>query len=247
MQYREIKPDGFLKNFVQCFWYHETAGKEIVHTILPDGCFDLIGEFENDMLQRVKLTGVWTKPKDIHIQPQTKFFAVRFKLLAAEYLFRRELKSILDTMQLLPHDFWGMGGYQSNEFEQFAANTAARIHGALRHLEEIDSRKLRLFDLIYRQQLHTVAELSRAVFWSSRQINRYFNAQFGFSLKEFMRIVRFKSSFNHLSRGMLYPENRYFDQAHFIREVRKYSGVTPKELYRNRNGRFLQLSTQGRR
>ena len=62
MKYREIEPNGFLNNFVKCFWYYETTDTEIQHTILPDGYFDLIAEFENETLTTVKLTGIWTKP-----------------------------------------------------------------------------------------------------------------------------------------------------------------------------------------
>src|SRR5688500_16365287 len=97
MKYREIKPNGFLSNFVQCFWEYENTKGAIEHTILPDGYFDLIVEFENGILTTVKLTGVWTKPVNVTIPKATKIVAVRFKLLAAEYLFQQEIKSILDT------------------------------------------------------------------------------------------------------------------------------------------------------
>ena len=45
-----------------------------------------------------------------------------------------------------------------------------------------------------------------------------------------------------ISKGLLYPQKDFFDQAHFIKEVKKYTGTTPKELYKNKNDRFLQLS-----
>ncbi|PIF05446.1 MAG: AraC family transcriptional regulator [Draconibacterium sp.] len=243
MEYKEIKPKGFLQNFIQCFWFYQTTDKPIQHTILPDGYFDLIAEFEDDILTTVKLTGIWTTPKHFDIPPKKTYIAIRFKLLSAEYLFKREIKSILDAEQILPFEFWNINGYQSNEFEKFVSNTTTHIEKSIKHLKEIDNRKLKLFDFIYQQNIKTIAELSEKVFWSSRQINRYFNAQFGFSLKEFLKIVRFKSSHKHISKGLLYPESEYFDQSHFIKEVKKYSGVTPKELHKNRNDRFLQLST----
>ncbi len=243
MYYKESKPKGFLENFIQCFWYYKTSEKGIQHTILPDGYFDLIAEFEDDVLSLVQLTGIWTSPKHLNIPKNKTYIAIRFKLLAAEYLFQRELKSILDTSLSLPFEFWNIDSYQSNEFEKFVSNTTSRIENSLKHWKEIDNRKLRLFDLVYQQQVKTVAEVSEKVSWSSRQINRYFNAQFGFSLKEFLNIVRFKSSYKHISKGLLYPENEYFDQSHFIKEVKKYSGVTPKELHKNKNDRFLQLAT----
>ncbi len=220
MQHKEIKPKGFLQNFIQSFWFHKTTDDAIQHTILPDGCFDLIAEFEDDVLTIVKLTGIWTKPQNIDIPKNKTFFAIRFKLLAAEYIFQREIKSILDTSQQLPFHFWNIDSYKSNEFERFVENTTSHIENSIKHWKEIDARKLRLFNLVYDQQLKTVTELSEKVSWSGRQINRYFNAQFGFSLKEFLNIVRFKSSYKQLSEGVLYPENEYFDQSHFIKETR---------------------------
>ena len=90
MSYKEIKPTGILSNFVQSFWYYETSETAVNHTILPDGYFDLIVEFENQALSKVKLTGIWTTPKNIQIHKNTTFFAIRFKLLALEYFFKTE-------------------------------------------------------------------------------------------------------------------------------------------------------------
>ncbi len=242
MKYREIKSTGFLVNFVQCFWEYENSETDIEHTILPDGYFDLIAEYKNKTLISLKLTGVWTKPINVKIHKSIKIFAIRFKLLATEYLFQQEIKSILNATKPLPLNFWNINSYQSNEFETFASEIANKLDNAIKHLKEIDDRKLKLFELIYLTKPSSVNKLSQNVFWSSRQINRYFNAKYGFSLKEFLKIIRFKSSFEHISNGELYPKNEYFDQAHFIKEARKYSGTTPKELFRNKNDRFLQLS-----
>ena len=78
-----------------------------------------------------------------------------------------------------------------------------------------------LFELIYQDGTKSVSELSEKVFWSSRQINRYFNQQFGFSLKEFIKIVRCNAAYKDISNGKLSPQTDYFDQAHFIKEVKK--------------------------
>ncbi|MDI9342468.1 MAG: AraC family transcriptional regulator [Sediminibacterium sp.] len=242
LNYKEIKPDGFLSHFVQCFWYYDTSETPVHHTILPDGYFDLIAEFENGVLTTVKRTGVWTVPIDIEIPAHTTFFGIRFKLLAAEYLFQNTLQSILDTTEPLPFPFWNMNVYKHHEFEKFVSATTAHLNHSVKHLNAIDSRKLKLFDGIYHQQIKTVSGLSSHVFWSSRQMNRYFNTQFGFPLKTFLKIVRCQSAYKAISNGSLGPQADYFDQAHFIKEVKKYTGATPKELHKNKNGRFLQLS-----
>ena len=242
MKYREIEPNGFLNNFVKCFWYYETTDTEVQHTILPDGYFDLIAEFENEALTNVKLTGIWTKPKDIKIPKNTKFFAIRFKLLAIEYIFQKEIKSILDSTVNLPFLFWSIEKYKSDEFEKFASEVSNNLEISIKHLEQMDGRKLKLFDFVYEQKIKTVAEISKKVFWSSRQINRYFQTQFGITLKEFLNIVRCNATYEEISNGNLIPNSDYFDQPHFIKEIKRYTGATPKELNQNKNDRFLQLS-----
>ncbi len=243
MKYREIKPQGFLRNFIQAFWCYRNDKQAVGHTILPDGYFDLIAEFENGLLTVVKLTGIWTSPKHFNIPQNKTYLAIRFKLLAAEYLFNREIKSILNTSQQLPFDFWNINSYQSYQFEKFVCEIANRLEKSIKYLDRIDQRKIKLFNLAYQQNITTVKEISQKIPWSSRQINRYFTAQFGFPLKEFLKIIRFKSSHKQLSKGILYPEKEYFDQSHFIKEIKKYSGVTPKELFENKKDRFLQLLT----
>ena len=87
-----------------------------------------------------------------------------------------------------------------------------------------------------------VQELSEKVSWSSRQINRYFTQQFGLSLKAFCKILRFRASLEHIAQGKLFPELNFTDQTHFIKEIKKFAGVVPKELLKNTNDRFILLS-----
>lgn len=244
MKYREIKPNGFLKNFIHSFWEYGTSETEFEHTIIPDGYFDLIAEFENDTLKLVKLTGVWTNPINVKIPKLSKIFAVRFKLLATEYLFQQEIKSILNSTRNLPLNFWNINTYVVNDFEKFTSEISNRLENSIKHLKEIDNRKLKLFDLVYSEQNLSVEEISKNVFWSSSQINRYFNHQFGFSLKAFLNIVRCNASYKEISNGNLFPSENYFDQAHFIKEIKKHTGTTPSNLFKNENARFLQLATK---
>jgi len=106
----------------------------------------------------------------------------------------------------------------------------------------IDERKRNLFELIFTTNGEiSVKELSERIFWSERQINRYFNQQFGLSLKTYCNILRFQASLLHIKQGELYPQLNFADQSHFIKEIKKLSGVSPKELHKNENDRFLQF------
>lgn len=241
MKYREIKSDGYLSNFIKCFWEYENS-ERVEHCILPDGYFDLITEYEDGFLTTLKLTGVWTKPINVSLPQSTRIFAIRFKLIAAEYLLRQEIKSILDKTQLLPTNFWGIDTLKSSSLEQFASTLSNQMSLSLKHLKKIDERKINLFRHIYDDKIFSVNQLSTVTFWNSRQMNRYFDKQFGFPLKTFINIVRCNETYTDIANGILYATTEYTDQSHYIKEIRRYTGATPTELAENKKDRFLQLA-----
>lgn len=79
--------------------------------------------------------------------------------------------------------------------------------------------------------------------WKLHLIRRRFLPEL--SLKAYCNILRFRASFTQINAGKLFPQENFSDQSHFIREVKKLSGVSPKELKRNRNDRFIQFSVLG--
>lgn len=85
----------------------------------------------------------------------------------------------------------------------------------------------------------TVAELVRKYHNSERQIERIFLQEIGLSPKNFSRIIRFQQSFKLAASAesltRLALEAGYFDQAHFSREFKAFTGLTPRQYF---NGRF---------
>ena len=71
---------------------------------------------------------------------------------------------------------------------------------------------------------------------SQRQFERVFKEQIGFSAKSFMNIVRFKSLIDAYSKGRnsltdLAYEYGYYDQSHFIKDFKAFSGYTPRVYF----------------
>ena len=148
---------------------------------------------------------------------------------------------MLDKGTTLPTDFWNFSADDLNDFDLFCEKATQKIKSLLP--KDIDERKRKLFDLIYTTNgAISIKELSEKVFWSRQQINRYFNQQFGLSAKAYCNIIRFRSSFQHIKEGKLFPQQNFADQSHFIKEVKKLSGVSPKVLSKNQNERFIQFS-----
>ena len=244
MNYQEKHTKGFISNFIKSFWQFENYEKERHYEILPDGLFDLIFEIRNEQISRIFLTGVWTKQIKISIPKNTRLIGVRFKLIAAEYIFKQSIKTLKNTKTELPKTSLGAQNLPVEDFEKFTSSLSQKIQYSLKNIKEIDSRKFYLFQILYQLRGETtVREISELIFWNSRQINRYFNNRFGFSLKTFCNILKCNSSFFQIANGQLFPEREYYDQAHFIKEIKRYTGATPKDLYQNENDRFLQLST----
>lgn len=243
LKYRIVQPTKSLEDFVESFWCLQNQSdhdKEI--SILPDGRIDLIISKSSTTAFQTTLLGISTAPDHSILTSKTTLFAISFKLLSTTYILKNSVSDLLNTAQLLPDNFWGLSADDLHDFDHFCRKASLNIQSLIP--TEIDPRKQKLFQYIYASNGEiTVSELADQVSWSSRQINRYFNQQFGLSLKAYCNILRFRSSFTHIKDGKLFPQQNFSDQSHFIKEIKKLSGVSPKKLNKNQNDRFIQFST----
>jgi AraC-like DNA-binding protein len=235
-------PIEVLSDFIESigtFCNRSEEAKEVV--LLPDGRIDLFFFQHGSEPWQVTLIGLENAPKQRAVPPQTLVFVISFRPLAVEYILHESIAPLLNSAKDLPNDFLNFHPSDFADFEVFSGVASEKIKALLP--TGIDERKRELFRLIYSSNGEmTVKELSDRVFWSSRQINRYFNSQLGLSLKAYCTILRFRTSLQHIAEGKLFPELDFADQTHFIREIKKFSGVAPKELSKNKNDRFVLLS-----
>ncbi|GGC64461.1 helix-turn-helix domain-containing protein [Undibacterium terreum] len=246
LEYKISRPIKELSPFVESFWMivNESEDSHKV-TVMPDGRVDIHFFYSDREAFHASIAGLEHAPSQTEIPARSVMFAVSFKLLAMEYVLGASVAALVNDRALLPDDFWGICKDDLDDFDQFCRKLSDRIHQLIRAGNKpVDPRKLKMNDAIYASKgAASVQAISEAAHWSSRQINRYFNQWFGLSLKAYCSILRFRASFAQISEGKLFPEDFFADQAHFIKEVKKYSGYTPKELYKNKDGRFIQLST----
>lgn len=81
----------------------------------------------------------------------------------------------------------------------------------------------------------TVAHLARALGLSERHLERRFLAQVGVTPKRYASLRRFERAATRLTSteaplGQLALETGYYDQSHFTRELRRFTGMTPGQL-----------------
>ncbi|MFT3749956.1 MAG: helix-turn-helix domain-containing protein [Agriterribacter sp.] len=239
---RSILPGSSIAHIVHSFWMLDNkTGKDIPSTILPNGMVDLTLMKQGTNNWQILLRGIDTAPSQIIIKTNTIIFTIGLKLLAVEYLLGFSIKDMLNEGRIISNDLWQFEESDMVGLEEFCRKATEKIKSII--IKNIDNRKKKLFELLYASHgsIH-VKELSEKAFWSSRQINRYFNQWFGISLKSYCNILRLGSSFKHISEGKLFPEQNFADQNHFIKAIKKYTGVTPKELSKNKDNRFIDIT-----
>lgn len=79
-----------------------------------------------------------------------------------------------------------------------------------------------------------VKEVARQTDYSERHLNRLFLAQIGMSIKNYARITRFNYVLKHIQKSpcffaALSQQAGYFDQAHFDKDFKSISGVSPQQ------------------
>ena len=188
------------------------------------------------------ITGLWPKETEIVIPPQAIVYGIKFKILAPEYIFKRELASLVNSHIELDLNFWQMNEFEFDSFQYVVDQIESIIISKLVENEQVEGKKLQLTQLLDKMDGHISAEeVSNQIAWSNRQINRYLNKYLGVSLKAYLNIQKVYTSYIQIREGRFHPDKGYFDQAHFIKEVKKHTNQTPKELYKKQHDRFIQL------
>ncbi|HEV2480488.1 MAG TPA: DUF6597 domain-containing transcriptional factor [Puia sp.] len=94
--------------------------------------------------------------------------------------------------------------------------------------------------------LTTVAQLEKETGYSARWLHRKFSEHLGTGAKNLAEIVRFKQFYHAYSTGIppemlkQYIYQYYYDQSHFLRAFKRFTGTTPTELQNGLN----ELSTR---
>ena len=237
-----ITPDKSIADFVESVgMFHNPSDETKEVVVMPDGRVDLFFWQTASQPFQIILIGLETAPEQRSIPPHTLAFTISFKPLAVEYILHTSIAHLLNSAKELPDNFWDFNVDDLKDFDAFYNKAVQTITARLP--AAVDERKRKLFEAIYVSNGElSIAALSQKVFWSSRQISRYFTQQFGLSPKAYCNILRFRASLKHIAKGKLFPELAFADQTHFIKEIKKFSGVVPKELAKNKNDRFILLS-----
>lgn len=233
--------------------FRTNAREEQCTTYIPSGCMDLIF-IQTSSGNYVELLGSSVEAKQIKRIPCAKYFGVRFKpgmFLSYGSLSLRDIAN-----QEL---FFDCTKYEGSGNEACDLLNEEFIH-FFHMLSKTDllNRKIELFHKYFDEYIDVsevndltgyilseinstqgnvrIHELADELHYSERHLSRIFLDSMGITPKTFARIVRFQNAMDsilHEPKLTLCDymcELGYSDQAHFQREFKQYTGVTPRRF-----------------
>ncbi len=252
-----FNPNKNLADFVKCYWTlegkKETTPKRNI--IIPDGTIKLIFHYgdlywhhpegKNSYLQpRCFLIGQLTRPYVVEPNGDTGIFVVRFHPNGFLPFTTIPIKEMENTPIYLERLF-GRKGKELETRILNASNTSKKIKIIESFLlERLNNKKLT--DKVVKSTIETIStangqlsinELSKHNNLSRRILARKFSSTVGLSPKKLSKIIRLQTTLKTLLNKEVYKltdlayENEYFDQAHFIKDFKEFTGITPKEFY----------------
>ncbi|MFL1896639.1 DUF6597 domain-containing transcriptional factor [Aquimarina sp. 2-A2] len=259
MNYQTFEPNKNLNTFIKCYWTLESSKEEKNHrqTIVPDGCIEMIfhyGDLYSQYLEngdsttqpRCFVIGQLTRPLIIEPTGITGIFSVRFHPDGFLPFTTLPIKDLENTAVSLEKLFGKIG--QEIELKILNADsTSERIN----HIETFLLSRLtdiQTVDRIVKSTVDTILtangqfsvdELSKQININRRQLERKFSTIIGLSPKQLSKTVRLQATLKMLlnnkytSLTSLAYEGDYYDQAHFIKDFKEFTSLTPKEFYSN--------------
>lgn len=267
-RYSEFKVSKELSSYIDCIWFGQ-ENKSANHYIIPDNTVELL--FTTSAIERQKegdsgrvelkshLAGLKTKAQSIQIQVG-KIAGVRFKPEGIHSFIKHDASEIVNE-SIQPELIFGnkIKALEEYVLESLTSNQdedllASKIESYF--LEEV---KHATEDQLFRESLRqiqltngniSIACLADQFGCSIKTIERKFKQKMGLTPKKISQLYRFHQSI----LAMELPTDKfsdiaydfgYFDQMHFIKDVKRYTGLTPKNIFAFKSG--LQKPTLTRK
>lgn len=248
MSYKEILPVEALRDYVRYFWVLEDLEPALGvknFKILPDGIPALIFQDipnvfvdqENRTPPQLYVYGQFTKYTDQRVEGS-------FRIIGA-YLEPSALKTIfkIDAIEVTNQNI-ALEDIMADSILERLLN-AGSIDDKIRIISDFLLQQIAVlkyenqsakFVSTLLQRGKTLRDVQQEMNISERTLERLVKQNIGMSPKMFSRIIRFQSNLN-LLRNTEYKHlteltytSGYFDQSHYIREFKEFTGSSPKSF-----------------
>lgn len=207
--------------------------------VIPDGCIDII--FKCDPLDpKARVFGSTLYMQNVPLLPNISYFGIRFfpsvipdfVQASAEELFNNSINftDIVDCSDDFIHHIANTNDIteQINIFLNTFSNHLKRRYSV--------TTKFVLQSIFQEKNELNIKSLEEKTGYCSRHIQRMFKQDIGISIKSFLCIMRFQSAIHALTGhgytklSDLTYDLGYNDQAHFHKEFKKFSSMSPSRF-----------------
>jgi len=266
MYYETFEPPPDLQAVVKCYWVLQIpAADHEKQRIIPDGCIEMafilgddIRRFtsESDFILQPRAMVLGQTMEPFYIQPTgcVDTFAVRFY----PYGFANFVTTPIQELANKETPLLRLFGEEADEIESAivrAEDTRKRIEivegfllSMLQRQSTLDAVVKRTVDaLLATKGGSSINEILDRDVSKRRQLERKFQKQIGVSPKQLAKVIRLQSALEMLlnneadSLTTIAYESEYYDQAHFIKDFREFTGVSPGDFLTDKQ---MTLSTQ---
>ena len=265
MDYQTYDPREDLSAFVKCYWTLDGPKEEMPkrQKIVPDGCMEMIFHFgdlykqyidkENSIIQpRCFVIGQLTTPLEIEPTGEIGIFSVRFHPGGFIPFSTIPIKKFENTAVALDQ-VYGIKGKEIADQILTTQTSSERIKfieafllDRLRDKTTINNVVKSTVDTILAVEGSLkIDQLAKDTRITRRQLERKFSSTVGISPKQLSKTIRLQATLKKLlseefeNLTAIAHEGDYYDQAHFIKDFKEFTGLTPKEFY----GEHLKMSS----
>ncbi len=226
-----------LENYCMCIWTmksKKTLDKTISNNILPDACIDIVIDFANNI---VCFAGFSKETKDFKLDKKIDYLGVRLKPSIFYLLFNIAADKVMDN----EISFYYIEKEISINKILNLESTNERIEYLKNYLlQKTKDKKEILFvevvEKLYKNpKEQVVTDIAKKFGYNERHLYRVFKMNYGISPKVLLNILRL-----HLCLTLILEKNMklidianlcgFYDQSHFIREIKKYTGISPLKI-----------------
>ncbi len=263
MYYTELPPSPALAPYLRCIWVFENStgdGAGEQQRIVPDGHpemvlhygdrFHEINEHETVTQSRLLFAGQISRPLVLKPGANAGVIGIRFKAAGARALLGMSMMENTDTRLDLTQ-VWARESESLLDEVHCAPGIDERVRAVERFLVRRLAQSRTRPDLSITHcvdVLHaaagriTIDDLAARCDLSARQLERRFLDEVGIPPRLLASIFRFRRVFDLLEQpqpgrwtGAALSAG-YFDQAHMIRDFKRFAGQQPQAFYRSLNG-----------
>lgn len=257
MNYQIFQPQSDLQSLVKCYWTLDVPADPNVQKqrIVPDGCIEMFFILGDDVKRYTTETEFIIQPRTMvlgqittpfYVQPvgYVQSFAIRFYPYGFTNFVTTVIKDLANKETPIELLFESQSAKNLEDEIIHATDTSERIRiierfllQRLKQKETIDTIVKSTVDAIFLAHGNaSVNDMLKKDLSKRRQLERKFLKQIGISPKQLSKVIRLQTALKMLlnqpghNLTKIAYESDYYDQAHFNKDFKEFTGTNPGEF-----------------